>query len=89
MYMQYRVSLMSDKTLLYITSHLLSCTNISCDNHIADIENIYSRIVYACILSTSITVQYQKKVTTSRNITPGWNREVHYARESSLFWKRM
>ena len=30
--------------------HLLSCTNISCDNHIADIENIYSLIVNTCIL---------------------------------------
>ena len=37
--------------------HLLSCTNISCDNNIADIENIYSLIVNACIISTSITVQ--------------------------------
>ena len=69
--------------------HLLSCTNISCDNHIADIENIYYLIVNACIISTSITVQYQRKVTSSRNITPGWNRELDYARESSLFWKRM
>ena len=68
--------------------HLLSCTNISCDNHIVDIENIYSHIVNACIIWTSITVQYQRKVTSSRNITPGWNREL-YARESSLFWKRM
>ena len=69
--------------------HLLSCTNISCDNHIADIEYIYSHIVNACIISTSITVQYQRKVTSSRNITPGWNQELDYARESSLFWKRM
>ena len=45
--------------------------------------------VNACIISTSITVQYQWKVTNSRNKTPGWNRELDYARESSLFWKRM
>ena len=38
---------------------------------------------------TSITVQYQKKVKSSRNITPGWIRELDYAREISLFWKRM
>ena len=69
--------------------HLLPCTNISCDNHIADKENTYSLIVNACIISTSITVQYQKKVTSSPNITPGWNQELDYARESSLFWKRM
>ena len=69
--------------------HLLSCTNISCDNHIADMENIDSLMVNACIISTSFTVQYQKKITSSRNITPGWNRELDYARESSLFWKRM
>ena len=42
--------------------HLLSYTNISCDNHIADIENIYSFIVNACIILTSITVQYQRKL---------------------------
>ena len=52
----------------------------------ADIENIYSLIVNACIISTSITVQYQRKVTSLRNITTGWNRELDYARESSLFW---
>ena len=57
------------KYFLYIYYHVL-------------IENIYSLIVNACIMSTLITVQYQKKVTSSRSITPGWNRELDYARES-------
>ena len=69
--------------------HLLSCSNISCDNHIADIENIDYVMVYAGNISTSITVQYQNKVTSWRNITPDWNRELDYARERLLFWKWM
>ena len=31
---------------------------------------MYSLIVNACIILTSITVHYQKKVTSLRNITP-------------------
>ena len=103
MYKFYLVSLMPDQTGVGLIVHVkqLNCiklfyiskfkkrNNISCDNHIADVENIYSLIVKACIISTSITVQYQRKVTRSRNITSGWNRELDYARESSLFWKRM
>ena len=60
--------------LLHLSS--TSCTNISCDNHIADIENMYSLIVNACIISTSITVQYQRKATSLRNITL---EKVHYS----------
>ena len=51
--------------------------------NIVDIENISSFIVNACIMSTSITIQYIK------NCPPGWNRELDYARESSLYEKRM
>ena len=49
--------------------HLLSCSNISCDKHIADIENKYYLIVNACIISTSITIQYQNKVTSAGEIS--------------------
>ena len=65
--------------------HLLSFNNISCNKQIDDTENNYSPIVNAYIISTLTTVQYQMKVTSSRNITPGWNRDliilkkVHYS----------